>query len=43
MKNCSRCNGGQIMHPAEGAVNRQSDFDDIEIVLYGDEAKSKTI
>ena len=44
-KNCSRCNGGDNAPQAlvEGVNQAIRDFDDIEIVLYGDEAKIKTI
>ncbi len=41
-KNCSRCNGGDNAPQAlvEGGIVIR-DFDDIEIVLYGDEVKKK--
>ena len=42
-KNCSRCNGGDNAPQAlvEGVNQAIRDFDDIEIVLYGDETKIK--
>ena len=43
-KNCSRCNGGDDNAPqalVEGVNQAIRDFDDIEVVLYGDEAKIK--
>ncbi len=41
-KNCSRCNGGgNASSLGEGVNQAIRDFGDIEIVLYGDEAKIK--
>ena len=44
-KNCSRCNGGDNAPQAmvEGVNQAIRDFDDIEIFLYGDEAKIKRL